>query len=104
MVSIDELFIPSNHFSSGGLTKILAVDLRLVAVSVDVLSSLLRNLDGVTEGLFKLNSLSIVAGWMDGEALDLDGGLGVGGCSGTGDGDGCDFSVLDDGRSSSVGS
>ena len=104
MVSIDEFLIPSNHFSSGSLTKVLAVNFRLIAVGVDMLSSLLRNLDGVAESLFELNSLGVVAGWMDRETLDLNGRLGVGGCSGAGDGDGGDFSVLDDWRSSSGGS
>lgn len=104
MVSIDEFLIPSNHFGSRSLAEVLAVDFRLIAVGVDMLGSLLRNLDGVTESLFKLYSLGVVTGWMDGEALNLDGGLRVGGCSGARDCDGGDFSVLDDGRSSSGGS
>jgi hypothetical protein len=104
VVPIDEFLVPSNHFSSGSLTKVLAVNFRLIAVGVDVLSSLLRNLDGVTESFLELYFLGVVTGWMDGEALDLDSGLGVGGCSGAGDGDCGDFSVLDDGRSSGGGS
>ena len=104
MVSIDEFLIPSNHFGSRSLAEVLAVDFRLIAVGVDVLGSLLRNFDGVDESLFELNSLGVVAGWMDRETLDLNGRLGVGGCSGAGDGDGGDFSVLDDWRSSSDGS
>lgn len=101
VITIDELLIPSNHFSSRCLTEILAVNLRLVAVSIDVLGSLLSNLDGVTKGLLQLDSLGVIAGGVDGEALNLDGGLGVGGCSGTGDGDGGDFSVLENRRSGS---
>lgn len=104
VITIDELLIPSNHFSCRCLTEVLAVNFRLVAVGVNVLGGLLSNLDGVTKSLLQLDSLGVVAGGVDGEALNLDGGLGLGGCSGTGDGDGGDFSVLDDRRSSGDGS
>ena len=101
MVPVNKLLIPPHYFSSRCLTKILAVNLGLVAVGVDVLGSLLSNLDGVTKSLFELNSLGVVAGGMNREALDLDGWLGVGSRCGTRDSNGSDFSVLDDWRSSS---
>ena len=104
VIPIDELLIPSNHFSSRSLAEVFAIDLRLVSMSVDVLGSLLGNLDGVTKGFFELDPLGIVARGMDWEALDFDGWLGVGSRCGTRDGDGSDFSVLDDWRSSSGGS
>jgi hypothetical protein len=104
MIAVDELLIPTDDFSSGCDAKVFVEELRLIAVDVDVLGSLLSNLDGVTKSLFELCSLSAVAGLMNREPLDFDGGLGVGGCSSTGDSDGGDCSVLDDGRSSSGGS
>jgi hypothetical protein len=104
VIAVNELLVPTNHFSSGCDAEVLVEELRLIAVSIDVLGSLLSNLDGITESLFKLCSLSAVARLMNGESLDLDGGLGVGSRSGAGDSDSGDCSVLDDGRSSSGGS
>lgn len=77
VVAVDEFLIPADYFSSRCLAKVLGVEGRVIAVSVDVLSGLLGNLDGVTESLFELSSLSAIARLVDREALDLGGGLRV---------------------------
>lgn len=77
VVTVDELLIPADYFSSRCLAKVLGVEGRVIAVSVDVLSGLLSDLDGITKSLFKLSSLGAIARLVDREALDLRGGLGI---------------------------
>lgn len=75
VVTVDEFLIPADHFGSRCLTEVLGVEGRVIAVSIDVLSGLLGNLDGITECLFKLSSLGTIARLVDREALDLRDGL-----------------------------
>lgn len=77
MVSMDHFLIPTNHLCGRCLTKILCIESGLVTMSIDVLSSLLSNLDGVTESFFELSSFGSIAGGVNREALDLDSGLGI---------------------------
>lgn len=77
VVAVDEFLIPADYFSSGCLTEVLGVEGRVIAVSVNVLSGLLSDLDGITKSLFELSSLSAIARLVDWEALNLRGGLGI---------------------------
>ena len=77
VVTVDELLIPADYFSSRCLAKVLGVEGRVIAVSVDVLSGLLSDLDGITECLFELSFFGAIARLVDREALNLRGGLGI---------------------------
>lgn len=101
MVPVNKLLVPTDYFSSWRLTEVLAVKSRVVAVSVDVLCSLLSDLDGVTKRLFELSSFGSVTRRVDRETLNFDGRLRIRGCSCAGYGDSGDFSVSEDGRGSS---
>jgi hypothetical protein len=60
-VDVDDLVEPADRLSSGGIAKVLHVDVRSIAPSQDVILGMLSNSDGFSQSSSDLSSLGRVA-------------------------------------------